>query len=63
MNKAGKVAGELLGITETDTCDRWSLTFNERAQLTKDAKTMYKVATCNNQHDNEYECAHKDFGP
>jgi hypothetical protein len=30
------------------------------AQLTRDAKTMFKVA--DNEDDND-ECAHKDFGP
>jgi hypothetical protein len=64
VNKAGKVDGGLLGVTETDTArDRWGLTFNKKAQQTRDAKTMYKVADNQNDNDNEHECAHKDSGP
>jgi hypothetical protein len=62
VNKADKVAGGLVGITDTAR-DRWGLTFNERLQLTRDAKTMYKVADNQDDNDDEHECAHKDYGP
>jgi hypothetical protein len=36
VNRNGKVAGGLVGITRTDTaCKRWCITYNERAQLTE----------------------------
>jgi hypothetical protein len=38
-------------------------TFNKRAELTRDAKTMYKVADNNDDHLDDFECHRKDFGP
>ena len=43
VNKSGKVAGGLVGITRTDSArDRWCLTYNERAKLSEDTKEMFK---------------------
>ena len=34
VNRTGKVAGGLVGITRSDAArDRWCITYNERAQL------------------------------
>lgn len=41
--------------------NRWGLTFNERAQLTRDTKAMFNL-TGSEEYDDEHECAHKDFG-
>ena len=44
VNRSGKVAGGLVGITRTDSAsDRWCLTYNERAKLSEDTKTMFNV--------------------
>ncbi|KAL9979291.1 hypothetical protein ACROYT_G016935 [Oculina patagonica] len=56
VNRAGKVAGGLVGITRTDTArDRWCLTYNERAQLSEDTKVMFGIF-------GEEETDHKDCG-
>ena len=56
VNKSGKVAGGLVGITRTDSArDRWCLTYNERAKLSEDTKEMFIVL--------ERECTSaKDLG-
>ena len=56
VNKSGKVAGGLVGITRTDSArDRWCLTYNERAKLSEDTKEMFNVL--------ERECTSaKDLG-
>eukprot|EP00745_Piridium_sociabile_P034091 TRINITY_DN5858_c0_g1_i7.p1 TRINITY_DN5858_c0_g1~~TRINITY_DN5858_c0_g1_i7.p1 ORF type:complete len:942 (+),score=252.29 TRINITY_DN5858_c0_g1_i7:556-3381(+) len=60
VNKAGKVAGGLVGITQTDTArDRWCLIFNEKAQLARDTKAMFNLS--GDDEDDEHE-AHKDCG-
>ena len=44
VNKSGKVAGGLVGITRTDSArDCWCLTYNERAKLPEDTKEMFNV--------------------
>lgn len=44
VNKSGKVAGGLVGITRTDSArDRWCLIYNERAKLSEDTKEMFNV--------------------
>ena len=56
VNKTGKVAGGLVGITRTDSArDRWCLTYNERAQLSEDTKAMFDVG-------NKKGDEHKDIG-
>lgn len=57
VNKSGKVAGGLVGITRTESArDRWCLTYNERAKLSEDTKAMFCVGA-------EKEVAsHKDLG-
>ena len=46
VNKSGKVAGGLVGITPTESArDRWCLTYNERAKLSDDAKEMFGIGT------------------
>ena len=56
VNKSGKVAGGVVGITRTDSArDRWCLTYNERAKLSEDTKEMFNVL--------ERECTSaKDLG-
>ncbi|KAL8561204.1 hypothetical protein ACOMHN_029275 [Nucella lapillus] len=62
VNKTGKVAGGLVGITKTDTArDRWSLTLSARSQLAKDTKAMFGLSSAADE-DDEHDCAHKDFG-
>ncbi len=56
VNKTGKIAGGLVGITWTDsTRDHWCLTYNERAQLSEDTKALFDVGS---QKGDE----HKDIG-
>ena len=44
VNRSGIVAGGLVGITRTDSArDHWCLTYNERAKLSEDMKTMFNV--------------------
>ena len=44
VKKAGKDACGLVGITRTDSArDRWCLTYNERAQLAKDTRSMFNL--------------------
>ena len=56
VNKSGKVAGGLVGITRTDSArDRWCLSYSERAKLSEDTKEMFNVL--------ERECTSaKDLG-
>ena len=57
VNKAGKVAGGLVGISRLDAArDRWCLTYNERAQLSEDTKTMFNILRSDEED-------HKDSGP
>lgn len=43
VNKSGKVAGGLVGITRADSArDRWCLTYNERAQLSENTRLSGK---------------------
>ena len=45
VNKSGKVAGGLFGITRTVLArDGWCLTYNERAKLSEDTKEMFKTS-------------------
>lgn len=54
VNRAGKVAGGLVGITRNDTArDRWCLTYNDRSRLTEDTKAMFNI-------DKEEDTDHKD---
>lgn len=54
VNRSGKVAGGLIGITRTDTArDRWCLTYNERATISEDTKAMFGLKK-------EEENDHKD---
>ena len=60
VNRMGKVAGGLVGITRNDTArDRWSLTYNERAKLSEDTRAMFGIAA--DADDDEF--IHKDSGP
>ena len=44
VNRAGKVAGGLVGITRSDAARvRWCITCNKRAQLSEDTKAMFIV--------------------
>ena len=57
VNRAGKVARGLVGISRLDAArDRWCLTYNERAQLSEDTKTMFNVMRSDVDD-------HKDIGP
>ncbi len=42
MPGTGKVAGGLIGITRNDTArNRWSITYNERATLAENTKSLF----------------------
>ena len=57
VNKSGKVAGGLVGITRTESArDRWCLTYNERAMLSEDTKEMFGIGTAKDG------VGHKDLG-
>ena len=55
INKSGKVAGGLVGITRTESArDHWCLTYNERAKLSDDTKEMFGIETA------KYGVGHKE---
>ena len=57
VNKSGKVAGGLIGITCTEYArDRWCLTYNEQAKLSDDTKEMFGIGTAKDG------VLHKDLG-
>ena len=60
INKTGKVAGGLVGITRNETArNRWSITYNERASLAQDTRSLFGLT-----HDGEDdEDNHKDCLP
>ena len=59
VNKIGKTAGGLIGITQNDQArDRWCLTYNERACLSDDTKEMFNINV-----EDDTSGKHKDFGP
>ncbi len=42
VNKVGKVAGGLIGITRSDNArDKWSLTYNERSRIVDETSVMF----------------------
>ncbi|XDV22773.1 hypothetical protein PO909_027594 [Leuciscus waleckii] len=57
INKTGKVAGGLIGMTRNETArNRWSITYNERASLAQDTRSLFGLT-----HDGEDdEDNHKD---
>lgn len=60
INKTGKVAGGLVGITRNETArNRWSITYNECASLAQDTRSLFGLT-----HDGEDdEDNHKDCLP
>ncbi|KAL2081649.1 hypothetical protein ACEWY4_023502 [Coilia grayii] len=60
INKTGKVAGGLVGITRNESArNRWSITYNERASLAQDTRSLFCLT-----HDGEDdEDTHKDCLP
>ena len=49
INKTGKVAGGLVGITRNETARNcWSITYNERASLAQDTRSLFGLT-----HDGE----------
>ena len=61
INKLGKVAGGLVGITRTDSArDRWSLIYNERMHIAKSTWTMFGLQPDSDHDDLEWD--HKDMG-
>ena len=57
INKSGKVAGGLVGITRTESArDRWYLTYDERAKLSEDKKEIFGIGTAKDG------VGHKDLG-
>ena len=61
VNKQGKIAGGLIGITRTESArDRWSLTYNERAQLSRETRTLFGLT--DDTGDDDGERCHKDLG-
>ena len=60
VNKVGKVAGGLVGITRSDSArDQWCLTFNERSRLVDETCAMLDVRT----DDDEYSPIIQETGP
>ena len=61
VNKVGKVAGGLIGITRTDNArDKWCLTYNERSRIVDETTSMRGMAI----DDTEYTpSTYKDVGP
>lgn len=61
VNKVGKVAGGLVGITRSEGArDQWCLTFNERSRIVNETSTMLDIRTA----DDEYSPSHhKEAGP
>ena len=61
INKLGKVAGGLVGITRTESArDRWSLIYNERMRIAKSTWTMFGLQPDTDHDDLEWD--HKDMG-
>jgi len=61
INKTGKVAGGLIGITRNETArNRWSITYNERASLAEDTRTLFGLT---HDDDDDDEDTHKDCLP
>lgn len=60
VNKVGKVAGGLVGITRSDCArDRWCLTYNERSRIVDETSAMFGLTS----EDTEYApSASKDAG-
>jgi hypothetical protein len=59
INKTGKIAGGLIGITRSDSArDRWCITYNERTQLVRDTKEMFNITAERSEDD----MLHKDLG-
>ncbi|KAJ3597309.1 hypothetical protein NHX12_000837 [Muraenolepis orangiensis] len=57
INKTGKVAGGLIGITRNDPArNRWSITYNERASLAEDTRSLFGLT----HDDDDDEETHKD---
>ena len=57
VNKSGKVAGRLVGITCTESArDHWCLTNNERAKLSECTKEMFGIGITKDG------VGHKDLG-
>ena len=60
-NRAGKIAGGLIGITINESAlHRWSLSYNERARLSADAHCMFGLMSDDGDDD---EQSHKECGP
>ena len=62
VNKLGKTAGGLMGITRSvyTARDEWCLTFNERSEIAKDIKLMFGLDTLDEE--NSYPTM-KDLAP
>lgn len=59
VNKVGKIAGGMIGITRSDDVrDEWCLTFNERSRLVDETCAMLDIKT----EDNEYSPIMKETG-
>ena len=59
INKIGKIAGGLVGITRSANArDQWCLTFNERSRLVNETCAMLDVKT----EDEEYSPTMKETG-
>lgn len=44
VNKIGKIAGGIVGITRTDMAlAQWALTYNERSRISDDTRTMFGI--------------------
>lgn len=60
INKIGKVAGGLVGITRNESArNRWSITYTERASLAQDIRSLF----CLTRDGEDDEDTHKDCLP
>ena len=60
VNKVGKVAGGLVGITRTEGArDQWCLTFNERSRIVDETSAMLDMRTV----DEDFSPYVKEAGP
>ena len=61
INKLGKLAGGLVGITRSDSArDRWNLIYNERMHIAKSTWTMFGLQPDSDHDDLEWD--HKVMG-
>ena len=64
VNKLGKVAGGLVGITRSDGArDLWCLTFNEWSRIVQESEETSNVFDIHTEDDDYFPAALEDVGP